>query len=722
MGCFVVLAMIGAPATIWISQGFAQLRSGEACLDVSRSVRHLETDLDRLVASDGNNFLTSAAAVDIARTVRSVKKAFAELPAVPREKLQGSIITLLDAVAPLLDKNRTAHSTFDETKLDDVYRQALFLAAQENERGAKALGLGIVAWVAAFAMIAFWGIKRHRTSIASASLVAFRAQSEAAEIERAYRFMLIGADANERQTDPVKKALESFVENGPWRSGHVWRREDSGRWSSQGDFAGDNEFGLLLQKLTTKTSVESGLDLPGKCESGGKPIWIEDFPNFENSLRARTLGNGEVKSMLGIPVIADGAVIAVIELWSDQSMPLDPRLLSAAGHAADQIGLKFALGQRERMISEQEQRLYLQQQELGIQNDLMESQQASLLEQRDALEAARAELERKEVALAESFEKMQAASDQAKSARDLHEIAARRFEELFNGIPVVCFTCDSTGMTYEWNREAEAFWGIRAYEVLQYPFIEKIGTPETKAILEQALKRVFENERVDQFELETFDSTGKRRWALVSVFPLCGPDGDVTGAVWAMTDNTGLKQQSIELENANSKLEALATTDGLTGLKNHRAFQEFFGVEFSGSKRYGTDLSLVLLDVDKFKQFNDTHGHPAGDAVLRAVAQKLGEAARDSDFVARYGGEEFVIVLPGTDAGGALEAAERFRTAVESADWRVQPVTISLGVSTFRPDYESADAMLADADRALYASKNEGRNRSTHVNTLSAAA
>ena len=169
-----------------------------------------------------------------------------------------------------------------------------------------------------------------------------------------------------------------------------------------------------------------------------------------------------------------------------------------------------------------------------------------------------------------------------------------------------------------------------------------------------------------------------------------------------------------ELESANAELERLATTDGLTGLLNHRAFQERLGQEFRRAGRYSTPLSLLILDVDKFKQFNDTFGHPAGDMVLKAVAEVLRVGARETDVVARYGGEEFVVILPLTDAAGAHIVAERIRAAVETAAWNRRPVTVSIGVCTAALHIGDPAALIACADGALYQSKAEGRNRVTH--------
>jgi diguanylate cyclase len=117
------------------------------------------------------------------------------------------------------------------------------------------------------------------------------------------------------------------------------------------------------------------------------------------------------------------------------------------------------------------------------------------------------------------------------------------------------------------------------------------------------------------------------------------------------------------------------------------------------------------MDVDRFKQFNDTFGHPKGDGVLRQVAALVREHARESDFVARYGGEEFVVILPETDSNGALAVAERIRAAVEGGMWADREVTVSIGAATTEPIVTDAATMVARADTALYEAKHAGRNR-----------
>ena len=178
-----------------------------------------------------------------------------------------------------------------------------------------------------------------------------------------------------------------------------------------------------------------------------------------------------------------------------------------------------------------------------------------------------------------------------------------------------------------------------------------------------------------------------------------------------------VQERTRELEEANSELERLARTDGLTGLDNHRTLRQRLDEEVARAGRYGHDVSLVMIDVDHFKTYNDSHGHPAGDEVLRGIAHLLRQRLRKVDVVARYGGEEFAAVLPSTSEAAAAGVAQELVTAVRTARFdgeEVQPhgrVTISAGVAGYRRDEESANALLSRADRALYLAKAAGRNR-----------
>jgi diguanylate cyclase (GGDEF)-like protein len=169
-----------------------------------------------------------------------------------------------------------------------------------------------------------------------------------------------------------------------------------------------------------------------------------------------------------------------------------------------------------------------------------------------------------------------------------------------------------------------------------------------------------------------------------------------------------------QLARQNDRLAELAAIDELTGTKNRRRFREDLELLFSQADRLGSPLSLIMLDLDHFKEYNDSFGHPAGDEVLQWVGSTLRAAVRAHDVVARYGGEEFVLLLPATDEDKALEVAERLRRAVAFQPWPHRRVTASLGVGTASRTTPSAAALVEQADRALYQSKLAGRNQSTH--------
>lgn len=173
------------------------------------------------------------------------------------------------------------------------------------------------------------------------------------------------------------------------------------------------------------------------------------------------------------------------------------------------------------------------------------------------------------------------------------------------------------------------------------------------------------------------------------------------------------------LREGRAELERLSVTDELTGLANRRHLDDELGRELQRHERHKRALAVLMLDVDRFKDLNDTHGHPAGDAVLRQLAKVLNESTRKGDTVARFGGEEFVVILPETPAAGALHLAEKIRAAVADQRFAIDEnggevrVTVSVGLSRF-PDHGGApEALISTADQALYRSKQGGRNRVT---------
>ncbi|MCK5799824.1 MAG: diguanylate cyclase, partial [Deltaproteobacteria bacterium] len=183
-------------------------------------------------------------------------------------------------------------------------------------------------------------------------------------------------------------------------------------------------------------------------------------------------------------------------------------------------------------------------------------------------------------------------------------------------------------------------------------------------------------------------------------------------------------QVAVSIENGTmyKRMEEMATTDGLTGLPNHRTFQARFSEMLARAERHGKPVSVCIADVDKFKNVNDTYGHPVGDQVLKRVAKVLARQVRKVDIVARYGGEEFAFVLEETDSVGAELLCERVReelaAQVMSSDKGAFRVTISLGVASYPADGDDKQRLVERADQALYEAKETGRNRTVRYASM----
>ena len=174
--------------------------------------------------------------------------------------------------------------------------------------------------------------------------------------------------------------------------------------------------------------------------------------------------------------------------------------------------------------------------------------------------------------------------------------------------------------------------------------------------------------------------------------------------------------QAFQTISLQYELARLATTDGLTGLYNHRMFQERLDEELVRAKRYNRKLFIMMIDIDHFKRFNDTYGHQTGDEVLKTVARLIKSNLRNIDFPARYGGEEFIVILPETECNDALRVGERLRKLVENYSFFVNEdekarITISVGISCYPKDSTDKAQLVKMADEALYYAKKMGRNR-----------
>ena len=298
---------------------------------------------------------------------------------------------------------------------------------------------------------------------------------------------------------------------------------------------------------------------------------------------------------------------------------------------------------------------------------------------------------------------------------------------LMRHLVVPTFVLDANCRVIIWNKACERLTGVKADEVVgssrhRLAFYGK-DRPTLADLIAQQRSDEAEGLYAD-YDLTSNNEHGfhaenwcvmprvrTRQYLHIDAGPIFDSDGKLLAVIETLRDMTVQKE-------AQEELQRLASRDALTGLANRRAFDEHIGNEWTRGRQSDHLVSVMMLDVDHFKQFNDTYGHPQGDACLKSVASVLaGAAARSGDLVSRYGGEEFVLVLPGTTEEGAMVVAERIRAAVaglripNAASKHNGMLTVSIGVATGDPSSVTQEVLLQRADEALYRAKHAGRNR-----------
>lgn len=280
----------------------------------------------------------------------------------------------------------------------------------------------------------------------------------------------------------------------------------------------------------------------------------------------------------------------------------------------------------------------------------------------------------------------------------LHEVLAI--------LPVGVWVMDETGKILYGNPAAQRIWvGARYVGVEQLGEYKGWWVSTGKRIEAEewaAARAIREGETSidEEVEIECFDGT--RKIILNSAMPIRDEGNHIVGAIIVNHDIT-------ERKHFEEQLRELAERDPLTNTYNRRHLYETLRTEIERARRYGTALSVVMFDIDRFKNVNDTHGHVAGDRVLVGIAEIAQKQLRSVDLLARYGGEEFMIVTPDIDRARAVVLAERLRTLIASAKFDVVPqVTCSFGVHQFRG--EDMDPLIRSVDDLLYQAKQKGRN------------
>ena len=321
---------------------------------------------------------------------------------------------------------------------------------------------------------------------------------------------------------------------------------------------------------------------------------------------------------------------------------------------------------------------------------------------------------------------------QAAVVHDHHEERARteaalrdsevRFRLLAENASDVVSLHDLDGHVLYVSPSCERVFGFTPEEMARMrPFT--MVHPEDRARATAHHEALLRGEPGAAFTCRKLHKSGRHVWIETSWRPILNRSGKIVRLQAASRDVTERREYERKLEevgaklraqqdrliDANARLEALASLDSLTGLKNRRAFEERMHEEISRARRRQEPFALLLLDIDHFKNFNDSYGHPRGDDVLKSVSRVLSRSVRDADFIARYGGEEFTIILPDTDREGAKLMGERLRAAIEETSWDARPITVSVGAAAW-VDGASAEDLIDQADRALYRSKQAGRN------------
>src|SRR5450830_703424 len=301
--------------------------------------------------------------------------------------------------------------------------------------------------------------------------------------------------------------------------------------------------------------------------------------------------------------------------------------------------------------------------------------------------------------------------------------------KLMELLVVPTFVIDTSGKVLIWNRACERLTGVPAYEVLgtsehwrsfyaeQRPTLADLvllgRSGELHALYDQHARRGAADGNLCAENWCDMPRVGRRRYLAGDASPIFGADGQLAAVVETLRDMTDEKKAQVALQQ-------LATRDGLTGLANRRCFDDTLQAEWQRALRQHQPLSLLMVDVDCFKQYNDAHGHVGGDECLQRIAAAVASEMRANDLVARYGGEEFAVILPNQSLKGAAIVAERIRSRVErltmpaGANGESAPghVTVSIGAATaIAAGDASAQQLVAIADAALYRAKHMGRNR-----------
>lgn len=322
-----------------------------------------------------------------------------------------------------------------------------------------------------------------------------------------------------------------------------------------------------------------------------------------------------------------------------------------------------------------------------------------------------------------------------KRAEDELIESEKKFHGIFKQSPVAIEIFDAEGRLIDANPACLEMFGVPSLEhVLGFRLFEDPNIPED-ALASLARGETVSYEKLFNFDLvkenHLYPTSRSGNFAINCMIHPLGEQGqkntgylvhirDITTRQQAEKDlletHTALEQANKELHQALAREKNLARTDSLTGIYNRRHFFEMAAHEFQVARRYNNPLAVIMFDIDNFKGINDAFGHQIGDEVLKQVAQTTSQHLRDVDILARYGGEEFTVLLPNCTAKEAAQVAHRFQEEIARINIPTTQgpatATVSVGITEYQPEIETLDELMHQADLAMYAAKNSGRNRS----------
>ncbi|UCE18375.1 MAG: diguanylate cyclase [Gemmatimonadota bacterium] len=289
------------------------------------------------------------------------------------------------------------------------------------------------------------------------------------------------------------------------------------------------------------------------------------------------------------------------------------------------------------------------------------------------------------------------------------------------------YAIDLDGNITMWNSGAEYLYGYTKEEVLGTCGDDLLDPKDHKRKTNDIIEKVRAFGRLVDEEVFRVRKDGKAIPVTATFSPILDAEGAITGISVIDKDLSLRKRLETALRKSNARLKDLSLTDDLTLLYNRRYLNQKLEEEIKRSKRFDRPLAFVMIDIDHFKNYNDSYGHPKGDEILKELARIIVDNCRDVDLVARYGGEEFSILLPETTPLEAFQQAERIRTLIEDHNFEgeeLQPdgrLTVSLGIAIYPNDAKTKHEIVEFADRALYWAKESGRNRVKHFSHLECA-